>query len=95
MALLSQLRKEQKTTGIDGYVFTQDGSTEPMHPDTPTRYFQHFGKRYDIPDFHPHKLRHSFASVAITNGADIASVSSASRAGRVIPQQLITASPVV
>ena len=28
-----------------------------------------------IEDFHPHKLRHSFASVAITNGADVASVS--------------------
>ena len=26
-------------------------------------------------DFHPHKLRHTFASIAITNGADIASVS--------------------
>lgn len=75
MALLSQLRKEQKLTGIDGYVFTQDGSTEPMHPDSPTRYFQRFGKRYGIADFHPHKLRHSFASVAITNGADVASVS--------------------
>ena len=46
-----------------------------MHPQSPTRYFQTFGKRYGIPDFHPHKLRHSFASVAITNGADIASVS--------------------
>lgn len=28
-----------------------------------------------IDHFHPHKLRHTFASVAITAGADIASVS--------------------
>lgn len=34
-----------------------------------------FGERYGINDLHPHKLRHSFASVAITSGADIASVS--------------------
>jgi integrase len=75
MALLTQLRKEQKVASIDGYVFTQDGTNEPMHPDSPTRFFQRFGKRYGIADFHPHKLRHSFASVAITNGADVASVS--------------------
>ena len=75
MKLMKEYRSEQKLSTIDGYVFTQDDSTDPMHPDSPTRYFQRFGKRYDIPDFHPHKLRHSFASVAITNGADIASVS--------------------
>ena len=28
-----------------------------------------------VQNLHPHKLRHSFASIAITNGADIASVS--------------------
>ena len=36
---------------------------------------QNFSKRYGIPDLHPHKLRHTFASVAITAGADVASVS--------------------
>lgn len=77
MKLMKEYRAAQKMVKIDGYVFTQDGTTEPMHPDSPTRYFQRFGKRHGIADFHPHKLRHSFASVAITNGADIASVSEA------------------
>lgn len=38
------------------------------------RYFQRFGKRYGIEHFHPHKLRHTSASLAITNGADVVSV---------------------
>lgn len=45
-----------------------------MTQHSPNRYMTKFGQRYGI-DIHPHKLRHSFASVAITNGADIASVS--------------------
>lgn len=47
----------------------------PMSPQSPTRYFRIFGERYGVPGFHPHLLRHTSASVAITNGADIASVS--------------------
>ncbi|MBO4848287.1 MAG: tyrosine-type recombinase/integrase [Clostridia bacterium] len=31
--------------------------------------------RCGIPNLHPHKLRHTFASIAITNGGDAASVS--------------------
>ena len=46
-------------------------------PQSPTRYLKKFSERYGIPDLHPHKLRHTFASVAITSGADIASVSEA------------------
>ena len=42
---------------------------------TPERYLRNFSKRYGIEHLHPHKLRHTFASVAITNGADIASIS--------------------
>lgn len=59
---------------VPEYVFTEKGINAPMHPDSPNRYLQKFGKKYGI-DIHPHKLRHSFASVAITNGADVASVS--------------------
>lgn len=74
-ALLKQLRSEQASACMSRYVFTQDGSPEPMHPQTPTRYFKKFGKRYGVADFHPHKLRHTSASLAITNGADVVSVS--------------------
>ncbi len=75
ISLLRQLRLEQAHHVLSSFVFTQDDSPEPMHPQSPTRYLQSFAKRYEIKGLHPHKLRHSFASIAITNGADIASVS--------------------
>lgn len=75
MDLLQVLRIEQASKAISPYVFTQEKSTEPMHPQSPTRYLKKFSQRYDIPDLHPHKLRHTFASIAITSGADVASVS--------------------
>lgn len=75
ISLLHQLREEQSASCISKYVFTQDGSPAPMHPQRPTHYFKKFGERYGINDFHPHKLRHTSASVALTNGADVVSVS--------------------
>lgn len=48
-----------------------------MHPQSPARFLKKFSERCGVPDLHPHKLRHSFASVAITSGADVASVSEA------------------
>lgn len=76
LGLLQQLRGQQiEHEIISPFVFTQNNSAEPMHPQTPTRYLKKFSERYGIDDLHPHKLRHSFASIAITNGADIASVS--------------------
>lgn len=81
ISMLKELKKESKGNILmmnkeqSGFVFTQDGIDEPMHPDSPTRYFKRLEKRYGIEDFHPHKLRHTFASVSIKNGADIASVS--------------------
>ena len=75
LSMLKQLQREQAATCISKYAFTQDGETVPMHPQSPTRYFKKFGKKYGIPNFHPHLLRHSSASVAITNGADVVSVS--------------------
>lgn len=59
---------------VPEYVFTEKGTSCPMHPDAPNRYLQKFSKKYSV-EIHCHKLRHTFASLAITNGADIASVS--------------------
>lgn len=41
------------------------------------RYLNKLSRRCGVPNLYPHKLRHTFASIAITNGADIASVSEA------------------
>lgn len=73
--LLLQMRQEQAAQALSPYVFTQQNNPEPMHPQSPERYMQRFSKRYNVPGLHPHKLRHTFASIAITNGADVASVS--------------------
>ena len=45
-----------------------------MFPHSPTRYFKTFGERYDVPGFHPHLLRHTSASLSLTNGADVKSI---------------------
>ncbi len=34
-----------------------------------------FGEKYGIEDIHPHKLRHTMATLSIANGADIKSIS--------------------
>lgn len=72
-ALLEALRAQS----LGKYVFTQENSAEPMHPQSPTRYLKKLSAKCGVPDLHPHKLRHTFASVAITAGADVASVSEA------------------
>ena len=76
-SLLQRLRDAQSEKCLSRWVFSIDGSPDPMHPQTPTRYFKKFEKKYGVKDFHPHKLRHSFASRAILNGADVLSVSKA------------------
>lgn len=74
LTLLRQLQTEQAERCISKYVFTQDGTPAPMHPQSPTRYFKKFGMRYNVPNFHPHLLRHTSASLSLTNGADIKSI---------------------
>lgn len=66
----------QRKDSNSPYLFPMKNNPNlPMNPTSATTYFSRFGRKYAVAHFHPHKLRHSFASIAITNGADIASVS--------------------
>jgi integrase len=56
------------------FINHQNKSPEPMHPHSPGAYLKKLAKRHDLSHIHPHKLRHSYASIAVTNGADISSV---------------------
>lgn len=74
--LLKQYRLEQSERGISQWVFAQnDNPWQPMHPDSASSYFQKISRKYGFEGLHPHELRHTFASLAITNGADVVSVS--------------------
>lgn len=75
LGLLKKLRQAQADRCISQWVFTHSGTSEVMFPRSPGKYFEKFGKRYGIQNFHPHILRHTSASIAITQGADIVSVS--------------------
>ena len=75
MALLKEIQREQVKKGISQFVFPKRGqNSEPMFATSPTKYLATFSDRYGV-ELHPHKLRHTFASIGITNGADIASIS--------------------
>ncbi len=75
LSLLKELHKEQLNNGIlSQWVFTQDSNAERMFFNSPTGYFDSFGKRYGVENFHPHILRHTSATLSITNGADVTSV---------------------
>ena len=56
------------------FVSHQENSPEPMHPQSPGKYLRRLTAKHNIPHIHPHKLRHTYASIAITNGADVTSV---------------------
>ena len=62
---------EWKKTGA---VFTQENG-ERMHLDSPANWFERFLKRNGLPKLNIHGLRHTGASLLISQGEDIVSVS--------------------
>ncbi len=57
-----------------GYLFTRsDGS--PIVPTDINSWLKWFSKRHDLPHINPHAFRHTAASVMISNGVDVLTVS--------------------
>lgn len=72
---IDEYRKNQaKKKPLPKWVFTIDGENKPMFPTSPTEYFKDFGEKYGVPGFHPHLLRHTSASLSLTNGGDVKSI---------------------
>ncbi len=57
-----------------GFVFTRWDGT-PENPGTVNVLLDEFCKRHDLPHIHPHMFRHTAASMMISNGVDILTVS--------------------
>lgn len=82
MELLRQYQKwyiQQKLMNGDrwkdsGYLFVQEDGG-PMNPDSLTDWLGKFAKRHGLPNVHPHKFRHTMASLLYFNGLDSISIS--------------------
>ena len=80
MELLRRWQAEQseffRVLGVTptDYIMTTDNG-QPMHPDSPTDWLAKFAKRHSLPPIHPHKFRHTQASLLISEGVDILTVS--------------------
>ncbi len=62
--------------GTEDYVFTAN-SGKPMIPENYLCWLNKFTKRHGLPHVHPHTLRHTFASILISEGVDITTVAGA------------------
>lgn len=56
------------------FVFIQE-TGEPMHPDSITDWLGKFAKRHNLQHINPHAFRHTYASILISKGVDIVTVS--------------------
>lgn len=57
-----------------GYVFTSEHG-KPLYTTSINTYFNKFSEKYNLPHINPHAFRHTAASIMISQGVDVVSVS--------------------
>ena len=80
LLLLRKLKKEQMmkvfNKGVANTVYCFEGSKGgPMNPNAISNRLHNLGMKCGVPEFHPHMLRHTMATISISNGADITAIS--------------------
>lgn len=82
MKCLKKLQYEQKVYKLQvgpmwqerGYCFTGE-SGKPIHPNSLNGWLNKLSAKYNLPKVHPHKFRHSQASILYANNVDIVTIS--------------------
>jgi len=82
MQILNNHRKEQLQYKLQcgdywtetGFCFTQEDGT-PMNPDSINGWLRKFSEKYNLPHIHPHRFRHTQASLLYFSGEDPVTIS--------------------
>lgn len=82
MRLLAEHRRQQAFARFQmgaewvdtGYCFTQ-ANGKAMHPDSITDWLSKFSQKHNLPHIHPHKFRHTQASILYAEGIDPVTIS--------------------
>ncbi len=85
--IMDELRKHKKEQNClkmkfggsafnpDGYLFIQEDTGKIMHPSSLNIWLKRFENRHNLPHIHPHKFRHSQASILYASNVDIVTIS--------------------
>ena len=60
---------------LQNFIIVSAKPVDALNHDNATQWLSNFAKKYGLPPIHPHKFRHTMASLLIYNGTDTLTVS--------------------